>query len=118
MNNNNLSFLNKSCACVNVEMGSYDNQVELKTPGGLGFSSETVCVDACCVDAVKYLWSHGIKTYGSCCGHGLIQGFINVGDGFENVISLGFSKHIFNESLGGMGREDTVNWPVSIKGKV
>lgn len=30
---------------------------------------ETVCIDACIVNPIKALWSAGIETAGSCCGH-------------------------------------------------
>lgn len=29
-----------------------------------------ICVDACIADTVRHLWSKGIVTHGSCCGHG------------------------------------------------
>ncbi|MCK5643583.1 MAG: hypothetical protein KAJ19_22480, partial [Gammaproteobacteria bacterium] len=31
--------------------------------------SGIIMVDPCIVDEIKHLWSQGIKTYGSCCGH-------------------------------------------------
>lgn len=30
----------------------------------------SVCIDACIVEAVKFLWNHKVRTLGSCCGHG------------------------------------------------
>ena len=70
------------CDCVNVEMGSYNNQVELPRPGHMpstrGFTS--VWVDACLKDEILYLWSLGITTTGCCCGHNKVEGYIGVSD--------------------------------------
>lgn len=30
---------------------------------------ETVCIDACIADTIKYLWLRGLPTLNSCCGH-------------------------------------------------
>ena len=102
--------LNQTCTCRNVEIGSYDNQVELKTPKNIGFVIDSVYVDKCCVDVVLFLWDNGIKTYGCCCGHGTKGGFVNVGEGFSKAIALGFSKYTYSEGLGGESREDTIQW--------
>jgi hypothetical protein len=32
------------------------------------------CIDACIVDAIKMLWSHGVHTGGCCCGHNGVFG--------------------------------------------
>lgn len=72
------------CDCVNVEFGSYDNQIEVVPPphmveyytkqGG----SPTICLDACVVVEVCKLWKLGITTTGCCCGHNKAEGFIGV----------------------------------------
>lgn len=45
-------------------------EVVLTPPAELGIERETVCVDACIATVVQHLWSCGIVTLGSCCGHG------------------------------------------------
>jgi hypothetical protein len=41
-----------------------------------GLSGE-VYVDSCLGDEIMFLWNIGIKTGGCCCGHNLLDGFIN-----------------------------------------
>lgn len=75
------------CNCINIEIGSYHNQVEVvdlpnqmidyRAKQGLPFS---VCIDACIVDEVKELWDKGITTTGCCCGHNKVDGYIGVID--------------------------------------
>ena len=72
------------CNCVNVKIGSYDNQVELIRPlymlGRTEGSSNplTICIDKCIVDEIQYLWKMGIRTTGCCCGHNIQEGYIGV----------------------------------------
>ena len=42
----------------------------LAPPPELGVERETVCIDACIAMIVQHLWSCGVVTLGSCCGHG------------------------------------------------
>lgn len=105
------------CDCNNISIGSYSNQVEIdpykfncmksyidnKISEGL---APTVCIDKCIVDKVIFLWENGVKTFGSCCGHNKLQGFINVGEDFyEKALTLGFEPYIFDEDP---LRKDTV----------
>lgn len=90
----------KGCGCLNVEMGSYDNQVELKTPefilelGAVGCLSfrETTCVDACVAPLVLALWERGVVTTGACCGH-------NQQDGYVGIYRPALSKPAGSESF-------------------
>jgi len=72
------------CKCVNVKMGSYDNQVELPRPKCMSGRTEgssnphTICVDKCIAEEIQYLWSCGIRTTGCCCGHNIQEGYIGV----------------------------------------
>ncbi len=61
------------CNCVDVKMGSYDNQVPLKMPNG-----QLMGIDRCIAEEIKYLWSLGVKTTGCCCGHNITNGYIGV----------------------------------------
>lgn len=61
--------------CRDVEMGSYRSQ--LLVPGPCG---NLIGVDACLVEELQRLWRAGIRTVGSCCGHGRTSGYIQVLD--------------------------------------
>lgn len=61
------------CNCVNIKMGSYDNQSAVHTPDG-----KLVGIDNCILDEIKNLWELEIVTVESCCGHNITQGFIAV----------------------------------------
>lgn len=67
-----------ACDCVNVAMGSYDNQVVLRPPfpvrGGVAG------IDRCISDEILSLWAAGIVTQASCCGHNRAPAFIAVAD--------------------------------------
>lgn len=107
------------CKCVDVAMGSYDNQIVLGyypvmrkyqdnriADGSPGYG---ICVDRCIVGEVIALWKAGIRTYGCCCGHNKVKGFINVGEeDFERAISLGYEKYEFPDDP---DREDTILIP-------
>lgn len=90
---NNISpvYIGTRCKCVNVEVGSYENQVELPAPQhiiewaeksdfSLGGDRKTVCIDRCLEKEIKALWGKGIITTGCCCGHGKVQPYIGVDD--------------------------------------
>ena len=66
------------CQCVNVEFGSYDNQVMLNAPSWSSY--EFICVDKCLEEEVRRLWVLGIKTTGCCCGHNKLDSYIGVWD--------------------------------------
>lgn len=91
------------CNCINIEVGGHANSVAIPIPlhmesyrqsrlkEGL---SDTVGVDRCIVDEIKYLWSLGIITYGSCCGHNKGESFVNVSDkDIDTMISLGYEMN-------------------------
>lgn len=61
----------KTCDCVNVEFGSYDNQIELPRPPHMPSERgvNTICIDKCLKSEMLHLWSLGIITTGCCCGH-------------------------------------------------
>lgn len=77
------------CKCINIEIGSYGNQVELPAPKhliewaekvnfSLGGDRKTVCIDKCLEKEIKALWSEGITTTGCCCGHNKVGPYIGV----------------------------------------
>lgn len=86
------------CKCVNVEIGSYGNQVELPRPDHMvgrteGTDSDTICVDTCLSDEIKSLWNLGIITTGCCCGHNKRSGYIGVLPKHSAaMVKLGYSQ--------------------------
>lgn len=76
----------KGCQCEDVDIGGYQNQVELPTPehmlkvGSLGCYTfrPTTCIDRCLEPLIKELWAKGVVTTGCCCGHNLMDGYIGV----------------------------------------
>ena len=80
------------CNCVNVKMGSYDNQVTLKMPNG-----ELMGIDKCIAEEVKYIWSWGVKTTGCCCGHNIQEGYIGVIDKDIEIMKMGGYKVRINK---------------------
>jgi hypothetical protein len=74
------------CDCKDVEIGGYQNQVELPTPphmlavGSIGCYSvrPTTCIDRCIADTVQALWAQGVVTTGCCCGHNKLDGYIGI----------------------------------------
>lgn len=89
------------CNCVNIEIGSYGNQVELQRPLHMVSTRgvHTICVDACIKDEILYLWSHGVTTTGCCCGHnkGNDYPFIGVAErDIQKMKSMGYSVKFNN----------------------
>lgn len=56
------------CHCVDVEFGTYDNQVVMEHP----VSGKLVGIDTCIATEIGWLWHQEINTLNSCCGHGKI----------------------------------------------
>lgn len=82
------------------EFGLYDSKIYLEFPeymlsvnGGYYSTKTGATIDICIVDEIRYLWSQGIVTYGSCCGHGRGRGMVNVGDNDLDIMyKLGYEK--------------------------
>ncbi len=73
------------CGCVNINMGSYDNSTDIHdlAPHMIAYLAEGkgftfISVDKCIEREVKHLWSFGITTTASCCGHNKADPFISV----------------------------------------
>ena len=104
------------CSCVGVAIGSYDNTVLLGRHPCMedylakrvkdGLSGTGIPVDRCIMYQVLHLWENGVRTYGSCCGHNKVPGFINVDPkDFDKAIELGYEKYEFANDH---NRNDTV----------
>ena len=61
------------CQCVDVAMGSYLAQASVITP-----QHRLAGIDICILPTIVALWSRGIETVESCCGHGVTKGYIAV----------------------------------------
>ena len=84
------------CNCKNVQIGSYDNQVQLIPHWNS--AHKTVCIDRCLEDEIKHLWTLGIITNGCCCGHNKLEGFIGVENEFiELMKELGYKVKIWEK---------------------
>lgn len=66
-----------NCKSYNGDFGKLP-EVILKAPNWS--SKETICVDNCINDVIEHLWSNGIVTLGSCCGHGKVSPDIVLGE--------------------------------------
>lgn len=79
-------LLAAGCDCFDVDMGSYQNQIELQTPThmrsiqqiGCLTIRETICIDTCIAPMVQALWDSKIITTGCCCGHNKVHGYIGI----------------------------------------
>ncbi len=89
--------INDMCNCQDVEIGSYDNQVEVPIPAHMtryriarrsAGLSETICIDRCILDEMTQLWAEGVITYGSCCGHNRLPPTVSVGYPFINYMII------------------------------
>lgn len=75
------------CTCQGVEFGSYDAAVLVPMPDCMrGYRdrrvaaglSPNLAIDACILGELQELWRRGVRTTGSCCGHGKTFGFVSV----------------------------------------
>lgn len=87
------------CKCINVDFGTYENQIMVDAPqfmlpliNCIGEEKEPyICLDKCIADEVMNLWSKKIHTVGCCCGHNKIDGYIQVKHAYiDDMIKLGY----------------------------
>lgn len=84
------------CKCVNVEVGSYDNQVQVYNPYHI--KRPYIWIDKCMVEEIYKLWGLGIETTGCCCGHNEQEGYIGVLDKYVRIMRKMGYVNKFNES--------------------
>lgn len=97
-----------SCTCVGVAPGTYAAQVDRVFPFPTErfpiVGTKLVGIDRCILPEIERLWSLGIETRASCCGHGRGTGSIAVmPEHDEAMLKLGY-----------MPREDaphSFRWP-------
>lgn len=86
------------CDCIDIKMGSYDNQVVVWYPHYTNKEREFIGVDKCIANELMKLWGLGIVTTGSCCGHNIAVGYIGVTEEYKNLMRvMGYEKR-FDES--------------------
>lgn len=102
-----MSFnLNKcNCHSYNQNVGEKPNVV-LKLPNYIdtGRKGRTVCIDACIVDVIKYLWDNNIQTLGCCCEHN--KDYPNI------VIESGYKDNDIKHILNLISKVDDRNWDI------
>lgn len=56
--------------------------------------SKLISIDPCIYDEICDLWSKGIITYGSCCGHNKTESMVNVDNSnISQMIDLGYIQN-------------------------
>ena len=79
------------CNCENVEIGSYDNQVQMKA----WWNNKIICVDECLWKEIHFLWDEKVQTTGCCCGHNKLKPMINVTPEHHNkMVELGYKSWV------------------------
>jgi len=75
------------CKCENIEFGTYEVSIPTLNP----FSNKVVDIDFCILPVIEKLWSLGIETVESCCGHNKTMGYVAVKPIHSTkMINLGF----------------------------
>lgn len=83
------------CNCKNVDVGSFDNQIEIDHPSLL----HPIMVDTCIAEEVIMLLHKGVKTVASCCGHNkTIPSIMVAPESVKRMEALGY-RHVFNRCL-------------------
>lgn len=91
------------CSCKNIipqTQECYDQMVTFYIPDHMkdyrdarlkeGLSPY-VSIDPCIIKEIQYLWSIGIITYGSCCGHNIFESMVNVDHkNIRQMVDLGY----------------------------
>lgn len=83
------------CNCKDIELGSFDNQVEVfhETLG------RSIWLDACIADEVIGLLNAGVKTIASCCGHNkTVPSIVVEPEAVPIMEAMGY-KHFFNRCV-------------------
>ena len=78
------------CHCNNVDFGSYDNTVGMKSP-----FDDWVSIDTCIATDIGRLWHNGVRTINSCCGHQKLEPSVIVSkDSYKKMDDLGYQSFI------------------------
>ena len=90
----------KNEVCPYPELGVYDDMVVVPTPkhmtekyGGFYKAKKTIAIDPCILKEIELLWSKGVHTYCSCCGHNINEASVVVDKRSKDTMrTLGYKK--------------------------
>jgi len=94
-----------NCHSYNWDIGEEPNVI-LNLPDNIDTArkSRTVCIDACIVDVIKFLWENNIQTLGCCCGHN--KEYPNI------VVESGYKENDIKYILNLISKIDDRNWDI------
>ena len=94
------------CNCINIKPQSkecYSNMITVEIPDHMhkyresrikNGLSDKICIDPCIYDEIIFLWSNGVITYGSCCGHNKTESFVNVDESsIQLMLNMGYIQN-------------------------
>jgi hypothetical protein len=84
-------------------MGSYDNALVVAAPGWS--TKNFISLDKCIAKEVQWLWSQGVQTGGSCCGHGKLAPTICPCDFGSAVVMLALGYRVMPNNAGALVAE-------------
>lgn len=103
------------CDCKNIYFGDERNhaqRIRVKIPSHMKSYkqarlkdglSDLICIDPCIFNEIQSLWALGIITYGSCCGHNIVESMVNVHDNdVQLMLELGYIQNHIDKT-----RKDT-----------
>jgi len=97
------------CNCENIVPQSrecYDRMITVDIPEHMSSYrearvkaglSDQICIDPCIFNEIQELWSVGVITHGSCCGHNKYKSFVNVADeSIDKMLELGYEQEHYD----------------------
>ena len=97
--------------CVNINFGTWDNATRFEYPSHMqklrnirvsAGLSDWIMIDNCLIDEIKFLWSQGIVTIESCCGHNKARGYIAIDERYpeqvQKMLDLGYKREFKNRN--------------------
>ncbi len=93
-----------ACSCSpEVKIQEYQNAEAIDIPPHMESYRENrvkagltplICIDRCILPEIRDLWSKGIRTYGSCCGHNVTTSMVNVHpDDDQKMVEMGYIRY-------------------------
>jgi len=87
----------RNCNCVGVDFGTYEFSMGIYLP----WNGELATIDMCLHKDIFELWSMGVRTVESCCGHNKIRGYIAVEPEFIGQMKkMGWVEDMRTEASG------------------
>lgn len=87
-----LAWIRFDSVCKDSPIGEYKCYTEIKFSQQSGINP--ICVDTCLQPEIyELIRKHGVKTIGCCCGHGVMQGYIQVAPEYvQKMHELGYEQ--------------------------